>query len=246
MKVTYVGISPERCQGSLLEIDGDKYHHLVRVRRVRVGDRLHATLPDGRVLLAEITEITPEVLRARIEKESAAVGLSPCRMTLYQAVLKGDKMEWVVQKATELGITALVPLLTRRTIPRWSVAQASERAERWQRIAESAAEQCERSIPLLVEEPGRLAATLPHNSSLKLLLHERAGRPLADIVTQYPHTRDISLYIGPEGGWNPDEVELLLQAGAIPIHLGGRILRAETASLAAMTLAQYLWGDLGA
>jgi 16S rRNA (uracil1498-N3)-methyltransferase len=124
------------------------------------GERLLAALPDGRVLSAEVREITPDRLRARVLDEQPARGISPCRITLYQSILKGEKMDLVVQKATELGVDAIVPVFTRRTVPRWAPAAARERSERWGRIAAAAAEQCERSLPPQVLSPRELARTL--------------------------------------------------------------------------------------
>lgn len=244
MTYTHLLLAAGDTHGTGLEIRGAKYHHLVRVRRIAVGASLRGVLPDGRIILAEVSEITPEVLRARITGEEPAQGEPPCRITLYQAVLKGEKMEWVVQKASELGVTTLVPLLTRRTIPQWTPAQAVERAERWQRIADSAAEQCERHVPLLVVPPGKLSEYISTDDAMRLLLHERNGQPLPRLAAEYPVLKSIGIYIGPEGGWDDREVSSLCEAGVAPVHLGGRILRAETASLVAATLVQYIWGDL--
>ena len=149
----------EYCEDTLT-IRGPRYHHLVRVCRARVGETLRAALPDGRVVRAEVAEITTDTLHARIVAEESPANLPPCRITLYQAVLKGEKMDFVVQKAGELGACTFVPLLAQRSIPRWTSAQAQERASRWQRIADAAAEQCERTIPLHVEPPQSLADIL--------------------------------------------------------------------------------------
>ena len=244
MQSTYILISAAEYAGVQIEIAGPKYHHLVRVRRMRPGMVLRAALPDGRLLEAEISEITPDILRARVLREEMITGLSPCRITLHQAVLKGEKMELVVQKASELGVATLAPLLTRRSIPQWSPQQAAQRVERWQRIADAAAEQCERCIPMLVEMPRPLPQALQVEEPNRFLLHERQGFPLPAIAEKYPRLSTVGLFVGPEGGWSEEEVALLIAAGAMPIHLGGRILRAETASLVAVTLAQYIWGDL--
>ena len=244
MHPVYVFITTEACHGEELVIGGEQFHHLVRVKRLGVGTPLRAALPDGRILHAEIHAITGQLLSAHINGTSAATGLSPCRITLYQAVLKGDRMELIVQKASELGVSVLVPLLAQRSVPRWSHVQAAERAERWQRIADAAAEQCERSIPLYVAPPRRCAALAPL-PALSLLLHEREGTSLPMLAQREPAARDIGVLLGPEGGWDEEEVVMFHTAGARPIHLGPRILRAETASIAAITLVQYLWGDLG-
>lgn len=238
-------INPEEHHGEELEIRGPRFHHLARVCRARVGEVLRAALPDGRVVRAEITQITADAVMARIVAEESPADLPSCRITLYQAVLKGEKMDFVVQKATELGAMTLVPLLARRSVPRWTPAQALERAARWQRIADAAAEQCERSIPLQVEPPQSLTEAIAAQPSLALLLHERDGQHLRDLAAAHPRVTDLGLYLGSEGGWEEDEAAALRAAGVLPVHLGPRILRAETAAVTALALAQYLWGDLG-
>jgi len=242
-------VTADEYLGDALEIRGARYHHLARVCRLRVGEELRAALPDGRVVRAEVCEITADAVRARIVAEESPAGLPPCRITLYQAALKGEKMDFVVQKATELGALALVPLLTRRSVPRWSEAQARERAARWQRIADAAAEQSERAFPLQIDPPQSLDSTIPahHVSepSLALLLHEREGQSLRELAAAHPRVGNLALYLGPEGGWDDGEVAALRAAGVLPVHLGPRILRAETAALTALALAQFLWGDLG-
>ncbi|OPZ83180.1 MAG: Ribosomal RNA small subunit methyltransferase E [bacterium ADurb.Bin429] len=242
MPATFLFITPDESLGDTLMIGGARAHHLARVRRVAAGEQLRAVLPDGRVLRAEVMKVTASAVTARILAEEPPAGVSPCRITLCQAVLKGEKMELVVQKASELGAHALAPLFAARSVPRWTAAQARERAERWSRIAEASAEQCERSIPLRVLPPAPLPGPPPEG--LALLLHEREGHALPEIAAAHPRLDAVTLYVGPEGGWTDEEAALLRAAGARPIHLGGRVLRAETASIAAVTLAQYLWGDL--
>ena len=237
-------IDAEEYREDELTILGARYHHLVRVCRARVGETLRAALPDGRVVRAEVREITADTLRARIVAEEPPACLPPCRITLYQAVLKGEKMDFVVQKASELGACTFVPLLAQRSIPRWTPPQALERAGRWQRIADAAAQQCERFIPMQVQPPQPLADAIAAQPPVALLLHERDGRNLRDLAAEHPRVTDLGLYLGPEGGWDEKEVIALHSAGVTPLHLGPRILRAETAAVTALTLAQYLWGDL--
>ncbi len=236
-------LTPAHLTAEGFRLDGDQYHHLVRVRRVQLGDALQAALPDGRLLQARVTEITPTALHARVDQTTQAA-LLPCAFTLYLAVLKGEKMDFLVQKATELGVTTLVPVFAQRCVPRWTPAQAQERTRRWTRIAESAATQAERVLPPQVTFPQPLAACLT-GPGLGLLLHERDGVSLRTLAAATPQPAAIRLFIGPEGGWTPEECALLRAHGILPIHLGQRILRAETAAIAALTLAQFLWGDLG-
>jgi len=244
MKPVYLLITPHEYQGAEIILRGAPYHHFVRVRHLKVGTPLRAALPDGRTLHAEISAITPDALHAHITGEETLTGISPCRITLYQAVLKGEKMDLIIQKATELGTSIFVPLMARNSIPRWTPAQALERTARWQRIADAATEQCERSLPMRVEVP-LTSMSLGVLPSPTLLLHEREGENLPAMALRLPDVHEVGLLLGPEGGWDDGEVRAFRAAGAIPIHLGRRVLRAETASIVAITLAQYLWGDLG-
>ncbi len=238
-------IDADAVQGEMLRLTGAAFHHLARVRRVRVGETLAAALPDGTLLRATITALGVDALEARVTETRPPVGISPCAITLYQAVLKGDKMEQVVQKACELGAATLTPLLAARSVPRWTPAQAAERTERWGRIAEAAAAQCERSVPLQVTLPETLTAVLARPLPLALLLDARDGDPLPVLAARLPAAPSVALFLGPEGGWDDGELARLRAAGAHPIRLGPRILRAETATLAALTLVQYVWGDVG-
>ncbi len=243
MRPVYLLITPSDCHGAELVISGEQYHHLVRVKRLSAGALLCAVLPDGRRLHAEISAITADTLHARITSEEQPGEISPCRITLYQSMLKGEKMDSIIRKAGELGVNLIIPLLAQNSVPRWSPAQARARAERWQRIADSAAEQCERGVPMHVETP-RTQSHLGALPALTLLLHEREGESLRALAQREPAANDIGLLLGPEGGWVEEEVAAFHAAGALPIHLGRRILRAETASIAAITLVQFLWGDL--
>lgn len=245
MASVFCFITSDDCQDQQIVLRGERFHHLVHVRRLRLGTSLQAVLPDGRGLLATVTEISAHSLQATVTAECPPVGISPCRLTLYQSVLKGEKMDLVIQKATELGVDTIIPLCAQRSIPRWTPAQARERTERWQRIALAAAEQCERSLAVSIQCPCTLAESLHNNTPVRLLLHERQGMALRAIVERYPAPTAAALFVGPEGGWEDAEVQALLTAGVEPVHLGSRILRAETASVAALAVLQYLWGDLG-
>lgn len=242
--MTFLSIDPDELQEGLLEIAGARYHHLVRVRRLAVGALLCATLPDGRIYRAEIVDITGRSLRARVLGEEQPTGISPCHITLAQAVLKGDKMETVVQKATELGVRTLIPIRAARSIPRWTPEQADERVARWQRVAEGAAEQSERSLPLHITPIRSLADALRQPASLRIVLSERGGQTLRTLAARYPILPAVTLFLGPEGGWSEEEMTAFMADRVEPLHLGRRILRAETASLVAVALAQYHWGDL--
>jgi 16S rRNA (uracil1498-N3)-methyltransferase len=235
-------------QGDVLCITGPAFHHLVHVRRIALGACMRVALPDGSERDALVTEITTDALRARLSplrEVDTPICFPPlCRITLYQAVLKGEKMDWVVQKACELGAAMLIPVFARRSVPRLEGTRASERTARWQRIADAAAAQCERPVLMRVEAPYPLADALDSLPQPTLLLHERDGQSLSAVRAALGPTAQLGLLVGPEGGWDPIEAEVLVAAGTIPVRLGPRILRAETAATVALALAQSLWGDL--
>jgi len=242
----FISLAPEDCIENVIELRGDRYHHLARVSRVRVGEELNAALPDGRVLRATVSEITAEAIIANVIGEAERLPETRCRITLCPAVLKGEKMDLVVQKATELGAYAIAPLWAERCIPRWDARQGRERAERWSRIAASAAEQSERALPPIVSPPRALADYLANPGVQNLfLLHEREGKSLVEVAQEHAGITELALLIGPEGGWTPEETAKILNAGATPLHLSRQILRAETAALAALVVAQVTWGGWG-
>jgi 16S rRNA (uracil1498-N3)-methyltransferase len=167
-------------------------------------------------------------------------------MILAQAIPKGDRFEWLIQKATELGVAEIFPLITDRTIVK--PAHASAKLQRWNEIAEQAAGQSENSFPATVHPPQSLISFLAGNiqSQLRLLLHERKDAiPLRTLIGNREVHR-IIIVVGPEGGWTDAETEQMIQAGYQLVHLGPRILRSETCGLVIATLLQYELGDFRA
>lgn len=242
----FISIMPADCVENSIELRGERYHHLARVCRVRVGEELRAALPDGRVLLTVVSEISTEAIIANVIGEGERLPEQRCRITLCPAVLKGEKMELVVQKATELGAYAIAPLWAERCIPRWDAKQGKERAERWSRIAASAAEQSERALPPIVTPPRVLADFLATPGVRNIfLLHEREGQTLTQVAAAHAGIIELALLIGPEGGWTSGETEKILAAGATPLHISRQVFRAETASIAALVVAQLTWGGWG-
>jgi 16S rRNA (uracil1498-N3)-methyltransferase len=245
MASVYLHIDAEHLQGDTVIISGAEFHHLIHVLRLGLGASLRVALNDGRVFAGAISTISPTAFSATLLHPIEQNVTPLCRIVLFQAMLKGEKMDWVVQKATELGVATLVPLLTLRSVPRLLEEQAASRVTRWQRIADSAAAQCERALPMRVEPLCAVRDVAERLPGFTLLLHEREGQSLADLHTAIPRAAEIGILIGPEGGWSPEENVALLAARAQPVRLGSRILRAETAATVAIALAQYLWGDLG-
>lgn len=206
----------------VLVLEGEEAHRLMRVLRVRPGDRFSAFDGSGVEALAEVVSVGTKVTARVLERSRPAVEAG-LKVTLYLALVKGERFDWAVEKATELGVARLVPLQTERTDVR---DPGETRRERWQRIAVSAAAQCGRVRVPRVEAPVSLSAVRGPG-----FLLAPGGPPLVG-----PWPEEMSLVIGPEGGFTDDEVRQAEQAGLRVAGLGPRVLRVETAAVAALSL----------
>jgi 16S rRNA (uracil1498-N3)-methyltransferase len=220
-------------------------HHAREVLRLRAGDAVLVFDGRGAEYEASLDRVTRQEVHARIHSAVAPRPESPLRITLALSPLKGDRMELVVQKATELGVAAIVPVITVRTDAAARPALKGTRQERWEKVASGAAEQCGRAVVPDVAPTTTLDRLLaePFGGS-RLHLRETAGAsPFATVLDSPP--RALLLLVGPAGGFEPTETLALQRAGFLAASLGPRILRSETAAVAAVAVAQALWGDLG-
>jgi 16S rRNA (uracil1498-N3)-methyltransferase len=214
---------------------GPHADHLSRVLRARIGQEFDIASGDV-VRLGRITDITPE--RVEFELGAEISGPVTVQVTLVLSVFKFDRMEWAIEKCTELGAARIIPVIARRTETHLATA-VRKRVERWRRIALQAAEQSRRSSPLEISRPLKLkdAAVLP--GSLRILLSEKESNfVLRDVLHSRSNDGDVVLALGPEGGWTDEELELFQEAGWISASLGNTILRAETAAIAATAIVQ--------
>ncbi len=255
-------IAPERIRDGRVVFDRDESRHLARVLRLRAGDTVLAADGGGREYTVRLETIGDEATGTVLDVDTNEHE-SPLRITLLQAVPKGDKMESIVRASTELGVTRIVPVLTARTIVRLDAARWRERARRWQRVAKEAAKQCGRAVVPAVDVPHALGNVLDPDEpcDLKLCLWEQAaaaGSP-REAQTHLPTTplsaslppslhagARIALLIGPEGGLAIDEVAGARERGWTIVGAGPRILRTETAGPAIIAVLQARFGDLGA
>lgn len=235
-------LPPESLLGDQVTIRGDAHHHLHNVLRTRLGSVL--TLLDGQGQCCEVElqainkrEALGRVLRRWREQEKALP------VTLIQAVPKGDKFDLVLQKGTELGVRCFQLVKTAHAVPQTDAARMTKREQRWLRIVTEAARQCRRSYLPRVKPASELAEVLNQRTEdLKLLLWEAGSLPLAEVLPE-EKPAGVRLLVGPEGGFTDEEVELISAAGFRAAHLGPRILRTETAGLAATSILQYRYGD---
>ena len=235
-------VPPESLLGDQVTIGDEVHHHLHNVLRTKPGSIL--TLLDGQGLCCEVKleaigkrEASARVIRRWREEERTLP------ITLIQGLPKADKFDIVLQKGTELGIRCFQPVETSHVVPQINAARMVKREQRWARIATEAARQSRRSFLPQVRPTQKLAEVINEQTDdLKLVLWEAGSVPLADALPGEKPS-GVTLLVGPEGGFNDQEIRQITDAGFRAVHLGPRILRTETAGLAAAPVLQYLYGD---
>ncbi len=236
--------------GQDLALPAQAAAHVTRVLRLRAGAEL--TVFDGRggEWDAVLAPASGKVVTVRLGAHHAVERESPLRVTLLQALARGEKMDWVLQKATELGVARIVPVATERSVVQLDDERAARRLEHWQGIVASACEQCGRNRlpevlpPQSLARACQLAATSP--ASVRLVLAPGASASLAAAASAAEAgASDVALLIGPEGGLSEAELRVAALAGFVAVAMGPRVLRTETASIAALGVLQLVAGDFG-
>src|SRR5690606_10108865 len=218
--------------------------HLVRVLRLREGESCVLFNGDGHDYAARLASVTKREVSAEVLSATAVDNESPLRIVLLQGIARGEKMDLILQKATELGVAAIVPVNGERTEVRLDAERAQKRLAHWRSVVESACGQSGRARVPEVQPPASLeaaAAALP-GDALRLLLDPQGEHRLASMQLQ--DTNTVVVAIGPEGGWSPRDRQALQAAGFSGLRLGPRVLRTETAGLAAIAALQARFGDL--
>ncbi|MGH8033625.1 MAG: 16S rRNA (uracil(1498)-N(3))-methyltransferase [Lysobacterales bacterium] len=227
--------------GQTVILPGGTAHYLSRVLRVVAGQRVVLFNGDGMDYATDIVGFGHDEVCLIVDNAVPARAESPLNLTLVQAVSRGERMDLTLQKATELGVTAFWPVFTARTEVRLTSDKAERRMEHWRRVIISACEQCGRAcVPTLHEPAGLLPWMRTKTLASRLVLEPGAPRSLAGSSL----VRAVELLVGPEGGFEDVELELLEQNGVAQVSLGPRILRTETAGPAAVAILQALAGDL--
>jgi 16S rRNA (uracil1498-N3)-methyltransferase len=223
----------DEVSGNRAALTGAHADHLSRVLRARVGQEFDIAVGDivRRGVIAAIGDNRVEFDLG--EEIPAGVAV---RITLLLSIFKFDRMEWAIEKCTELGATRIVPVIARRTESHLAAA-AAKRVDRWRRIASQAAEQSRRVSPPEISDPLKLKDTLLLLGSPRIVLSEsETEMMLKDILQSRPDDGDVVLALGPEGGWTNEELNLFQEAGWIPASLGTTVLRAETAAIASLAV----------
>jgi 16S rRNA (uracil1498-N3)-methyltransferase len=234
-------------QDGLLKIEGDEVKHIRKVLRLKAGDEILVFDGLGKEFEGTIIEEGRSSVMVKIQHVFSSKGDSPLEVTLAQSLLKGEKMDYLIQKATELGVKEIIPFFSSRSVPLLEKSRRWNRHHRWGKIAVEASKQCGRGVVPKIESlqdySGMLrAASTDH---LRLILWEGDGIKLKEVLERSGEKTKIFFVVGPEGGFSPDEVDKAKRAGFVAVTLGKRILRAETASLCLLSILQYEWGDLG-
>lgn len=214
-------------------------HYIGRVLRLAVGDAVQLFDGSGHEYRGALVEVGKKSVEVELHEQLAGLAESPLRIHLGQGLSRGERMDWAIQKATELGVAEITPIVSERCEVRLKDERADKRLAHWRQIAISACEQCGRSVLPTIHAPLGLADWLAQTEAeLKLALH-----PVAAPLSSHARPATLAFLIGPEGGLGDAEVAAAQRAGYQAARLGPRVLRTETAPVVALSVAQQLWGD---
>ena len=245
-------VEPFQIHKDEIEIQGGDVNHIRNVLRMKAGEELLVSDGYGNEYRCRIRELLEDTVSASVLEARRVLSELPSRITLYQCLPKGDKMELIVQKAVELGAAAIVPVASKRCVVKLDAKKAESRRKRWQAVAESAAKQSGRALIPSVMQVQSFSEALLQAGELDLCLipYECAGELLEDgsgsamertreILENIRSGQTIGIFIGPEGGFEKEEVERAMETGAKPVSLGKRILRTETAGLCILSVLMF-------
>lgn len=218
-------------------LSGEDARHISKSLRMKKGEELTLCSPSGTVHKCVVTDISDSTVEVDVISGEISKAEPDVKVTLYQALPKGDKMEMIIQKAVEIGVTAIVPVISERCVSRPDKKALSKKIVRWQKIAKQASMQSGRGIVPKVEECISFKEAVNTAKGEKIIFYELGGESVKTILKNKP--KEISIFIGSEGGFSSDEVENVISENGKKATLGKRILRAETAPLVALTLIMY-------
>ena len=230
-----------------MAITGQDAHHISHVLRMKAGDEIQVVSLDQVTAVMKITGFSEGRVDLTVVKQLERNHEPTVDVTLIQGLPKQDKLEWVIQKAIELGVTTIRPAIMEHSVVRLDAVKAQKKQERWQKIAEAAAKQSKRDLIPQVALPEKLEAILQEcPADLKIIAYEvEEGHGIRALLQDHKDVHSIAFLIGPEGGISKEEFTLARQLGWHSVSLGPRIMRTETAALAALTAIMYETGNLG-
>ncbi len=244
----YFFIEQPAADGATAMISGPDARHITTVLRLKPGDTIGLFDGVGFEYQARIEAVSSRNVKVAVLKRFPSTGESPVEIIVAQAFLKERKMDGLVRQLTELGITQWLPFFAQRSVPRLDQKNITARSERWKKIAKEALKQCKRGRVPEIRDPASFEAMLVQSRTcdLKIAFWEEESTPLTALRPQPKQKiKTIFAMLGPEGGFTVQEIETARKSGFVTVALGPRILKAETATVAACVLLQYLYGDMG-
>ena len=239
-------VEAAKWQDDRIMLDGQDAHHINRVMRMKPGDEIICVHPEGYAAKCKITELSPDHVTVSVSEKVDVDTEMPVAVTIAHGLPKGDKLEWIVQKGTELGAAGFVPFQAARSVVKWDEKKKDKKRIRLEKIAKEAAEQSSRLIIPVVEDVRSFPELLDSSDTYKhkLFAYEEAAKglkaePLRSIFQRISPSETVLVVIGPEGGFSEAEADSLQGAGFVPIRLGPRILRTETAPLYMLASLSY-------
>ena len=240
MRIPRIFTHQTLAENTAIELEEAPSHHLSKVLRMQAGRELILFNGLGGEYTATINAINKKSVSVDVAVFNAENRQSPLALELAIGVSRGDRMDWVLQKATELGVTKITPLMTERTEVKLKGDRADKKLDHWQQTIISACEQCQRNLLPELSEPILFSEWVAQCSAeLKFVLHHRNNQGLPRDIK----ANSVALLVGPEGGLTEVEINQAISQEFSPLTLGQRVLRTETAPVAAISLVQYLWGD---
>jgi 16S rRNA (uracil1498-N3)-methyltransferase len=241
MRISRFYLSTELIPGAAITLDQDNAHYMHTVLRLQKGAQLSVFNGNGKEYPATVIDTTRAQFAIQLGVPFAVERESRLHTHLGIGISRGERMDLAVQKAVELGASIITPLFTERCVVQLDAARRQQRWQHWLKVVQSACEQSGRSRIPDLQQPQDIAAWIPEQQGLRLFLDPHKGKRLGELTS----VSSVVLLSGPEGGFSDKERQLALQAGFTGLRLGPRILRSETAALAALAAVQTLWGDLG-
>lgn len=236
-------VIPEQVQGDAIRIEGMDVNHIKNVLRMKIGEELQISDGNNKKYLCEIVSMTSDEACVKIKQELTVDTELPSKIYLFQGLPKSDKMELIVQKAVELGVYEIIPVATKRAVVKLDDKKATKKVERWNTISEGGAKQSGRNVIPKVKPVMSYKEAIQYAESLDVLLipYELAEGmdETRQIIEDIQPGQSIGIFIGPEGGFETQEVEYAIEHGAKAITLGRRILRTETAGLTTLSILMY-------
>lgn len=236
-------VTPEQVKGNSIYIEGSDVNHIKNVLRMKIGEELEISDGNNKKYVCQIASMSSEEVCAAIKQEQSADTELPSKIYLFQGLPKSDKMEFIVQKAVELGAYEIIPVATKRAVVKLDEKKASKKVERWNSIAESGAKQSGRSLIPKVTEVMSYKEAIQYAKALDVVLipYELAEgmEETRQLISQIQPGQSVGIFIGPEGGFDTVEVEFAMEQGIKPVTLGKRILRTETAGLTTLSILMY-------